>query len=161
MSNTSSRYTNGLQLHDFGFTIITVPIGAFVFSANALLFFVVSTSKNLKDPTYTMITYLMALDCFGAIQYILTFSAPVILQYSNLSSTRIFCKGMYYILCCVLTSSLGLFCGISYYRYRIVIKASQIRSKEKELAIIKRFAFGVCLLSCIIHIIDSYRISFW
>lgn len=152
MNNTNSSYTNSLLLYDYLVVAITAPIGIFVFSTNAILLYVISKSKDLKDPTYTMISYIMALDCLGAIQYILTYCASLILQYSTGSTTAIFCKAMFYILCCSLTSSTSLFSGISYYRYKIVATASQTRSKEKELTVIKRFIFFTCIISCIINI---------
>lgn len=150
--NTSSNSTNVLLIYDFVTIIVSFPIGIFVFSANAMLLFVLSRSKSLKDPTYTMIGCIMALDCIGAIQYILTYAAPVILQNLTTSSSAIFCKAMYYILSCIATTSTGLFTGISYYRYKIVATASRARCKEKELTMIKRFLLCTCIISCIIDI---------
>lgn len=148
-SNNFSSFDN-FELLSF---YMVVPTGLLIAISNIYIAVIIKKSKELKDPTYIMIASLTGFDALGAIQFILTFGAPIFFwDGSNFFAADLFCKLMYYILCSILGTSINIFTGISFYRYWIVSKASRTRSKKREIIIIKRYVYISCIISWLCNI---------
>ncbi|RDD36504.1 Rhodopsin, GQ-coupled [Trichoplax sp. H2] len=133
MSNLSGNYSF------IKITSVTcIPVGVIGILTNFFLLVILSTSKSLRDPSYRIIANVIACDCISSIQFFVVFLGPHLLRNSTFNTCRIYCKFLIYSLYSTYNASALSLTAVSLYRYRLVIKASQIRFRKFELRKINR-----------------------
>ncbi|RDD36502.1 Prokineticin receptor 2 [Trichoplax sp. H2] len=114
-------------------SVTCLPIGFMGIITNFFLFIILLTNKSLRDHSYRIVASVIASDFFSSIQFVFVFLGPYFLEYSTFNTSQIYCKFLIYSMYSTYYASVLSLTAVSFYRYKLVFKASQIRFKEIEL----------------------------
>lgn len=147
MSNNSSSYATYPVL-------ISIPVGLLGFLANAILLYIIITSKRLKDPAYTLIANVIVCDCLSSLQFLLLFLAPFYFSSLPFDAGDLFCKLSIYSLYSTYNASVFSLTAISFYRYKAVLctNISQIRSRSQVFRNVIKAAVIIWILSWLLSL---------